>query len=92
MANEFKPSVYLPLNKDGEWNNTTTLGDEDDISEYSKPYGDMDVLNEKQIEKATYPPVDDSGEYHHKDGRFRHPETLYLSPGSPKGRGDSLAR
>lgn len=91
MANEFEATVYLPP-KGGKWNDTTSLGDDKDISEYSKPYGNMDIMNEKEIEDAVYPPVNDTGEYHHKDGKFRHPETLYLVPGQPKTRNDSQAR
>lgn len=84
-------NIYLPP-KGSNWNDPNSLGDESDITEYSDPYGNMSVLNEDEIEDAVYPPVDKSGVYHHKDGKFRHPETLYLVPGESKSRHDSQTR
>jgi hypothetical protein len=84
-------NIYLPP-KGSNWADTSTLGDEADVSEYKKPYGDMSIINEEYIEEAVYPPVDETGEYHHKDGKFRHPETLYLTPGNPRQRSDSQVR
>jgi hypothetical protein len=86
-----KPKVYLPP-KGQEWNDTSTLGEDEDVIEYEKPFGDMNILNEEEVKDAVYPPVDEDGEYHHKDGKFRHPETLYITPGVPKHRSDSLSR
>lgn len=84
-------NVYLPP-KGTNWNDPCSLGDENDISEYSDEFKKLDILNESEIQDALYPPVDSVGAYHHKDGKFRHPETLYLTPGNPRNRSDSQAR
>jgi len=84
-------NIYLPP-KGSNWDDTSTLGDESDITKNKKPYGSMDILNKDSIEDAIEPPVNDEGEYHHKDGMLRHPETLYLTPGNPRQRSDSLIR
>lgn len=80
--------IYLPP-KGQEWNNPNTLADPKDITEYAKPFGTMQVLNEDTYNKI---PVDDIGEYNHKDGEPRHPQTLYLTPKEPRHRSDSLTR
>lgn len=86
-----EPNVYLPP-KNAEWNNPNTLSDKDDVSKYTKPMGNMDIINEAEINALDDLPVDEYGEYNHKDGEPRHPETLYLVPGNPRHRSDSLAR
>jgi hypothetical protein len=84
--------IYLPP-KSAKWSNTQDLGDPKDLTHYGKPHGDMNVLNEKEIKDAINPPVDEDGEYKHKDGEEdRHPQTLYLTPKAPRHRSDSLDR
>jgi hypothetical protein len=85
-------NIYLP-SKNANWNDPTTLGDKEDMSKNLKAFGDMIILNTEGIKDAVKPPVDEEGKYTHKDGEEdRHPQTLYLVPGNPRHRSDSLFR
>lgn len=86
------PNVYLPPKKRIDWNDTSKMSDPKDFTEYPDPNGKMDVLNADTVSDSIYPEASGAEEYHHKDGSERHPETLYLIPGNPRHRSDSLAR
>ena len=81
-------NVYLPP-KNSVLNDPLTLAHKDIQFQYDM--GKMDIINKEEIKKALNPPVN-INEYHHTDGEMRHPETLYLIPGNPRHRSDSLMR
>ena len=87
------PDIYLPK-KNIDWNAPMTIEYPEDHTEYHDEYKKMNVLNEKQAIDAIYPKADKKRvfEYHHKDNSERHPETLYIVPGSPRHWSDGNAQ
>ena len=83
--------VYLP--KKGEnWADTNTLMDKNILTHYDKPYGKMEILNDSTFKDCLDNGDDQFGKYDPMDAEIRHPSTLYLTPGRPVHRSDSLSR
>ena len=66
--------------------------DKNILSHYPKSYGKMDILNESTFDDCIDNSDDQYGKYDPIDAEIRHPATLYLTPGRPAHRSDSLSR
>jgi len=84
--------VYLPKKGVDGWKDTNNLMDKDLLTHYNNSYGKMDILNSSTFKDCINNDDDKYGKYDPIDADDRHPSTLYLTPGRPSHRSDSLSR
>jgi len=84
--------VYLPKKGADGWKDTNNLEPKDYLTSYPDSYKGMEILNNSTFKDCLDNDEDQFGKYVPTDEHSRHPVTLYLTPGSPYHRSNSLAR